>query len=288
MTNIFCRIKNKEEVIDELLDSFRTEFWLEEHQWFVRCDWSPLINNTDALLYTLPYTFDKYNYYQPLCSKSTVPNDRTYWLYDRVHNLQHFYVRRPTNDLYLFRGIFPNIRALSINIPLIDDLWSRIPILHHLKSLDVVFIRDGDLVYSQLQTLFDRANHLYSLTIGINATVQVDFSKLKSTSIHQLSFLYKMLIYTQSFDRVNCTTLACSPLGLQCKILSIEVNNYTTVLDLIKQMPNLQSLTFRIKNIDEKSAYEELAIRLRTHLPSAFVFTRAIEKQYIIEILMDR
>jgi hypothetical protein len=126
------------------------------------------------------------------------------------------------------------------------------------------------------------------LTIGINATVQVDFFKMKSTSIHQLSFLYKMLIYTQSFDSVNCTTLACSPLGLQCKILSIEVNNYTIVLDLIKQMPNLQSLTFRIKNIDEKSAYEELAIRLRTHLPSAFVFTRAIEKQYSIEILMDR
>ncbi len=97
-----------------------------------------------------------------------------------------------------------------------------------------------------------------------------------------------MLIYTQSFDSVNCTTLACSPLGLQCKILSIEVNNYTTVLHLIKQLPNLRSLTFRIKNIDEKSAYDELAIRLRTDLPSAHAFTRKMGSQYIIEILMDR
>ena len=29
---------HKEQEIDKLLDSFRSQFWLEEHHWFVRCD----------------------------------------------------------------------------------------------------------------------------------------------------------------------------------------------------------------------------------------------------------
>ncbi len=35
----FCHWRNMEEELDELLDSLRSAFWLEKHQWSVRCDW---------------------------------------------------------------------------------------------------------------------------------------------------------------------------------------------------------------------------------------------------------
>ena len=46
------------ETIHELLKSYSSPFWLEEHRWFVRCDmqW----NNRTVYLYTLPYTFHDY------------------------------------------------------------------------------------------------------------------------------------------------------------------------------------------------------------------------------------
>jgi hypothetical protein len=31
----------KEEQIDQILDTFRSAFWLKKHQWFVRCHWNP-------------------------------------------------------------------------------------------------------------------------------------------------------------------------------------------------------------------------------------------------------
>ena len=52
----------KEEQVDQLLVSFRTSFWLEEHRWFVCCDWYPSSTMEDGFLYTLPYAFDKYTY----------------------------------------------------------------------------------------------------------------------------------------------------------------------------------------------------------------------------------
>jgi hypothetical protein len=191
-----------------------------------------------------------------------------------------FIFLRPSNDSYLFRGFFPNIRDLSIYVPFINDLWLLIPTLHYLRSLDVVFIRDGDFVYSQLQSLFDRAPNLYSLTIGINASVQVDFSKIKHTSIHRLNFLHNAPIYTQYFNSSKCTALACSSLGSQCEVLFIAVENRTNVLDLIMQMLNLQSLTFQIE--DETNANNNFVIWLRTHLPPTCSINKVIENQYNI------
>jgi hypothetical protein len=47
--------QTNEEQVDEILDSFRSLFWLGEHHWIVQCNWSP--HNKTAYLYTLPFTF---------------------------------------------------------------------------------------------------------------------------------------------------------------------------------------------------------------------------------------
>ena len=57
----FAEEKNNEEHITELFDSFRSRFWLEERQWFVRCHWKPQTNYSDVLLYTIPLVFRDVN-----------------------------------------------------------------------------------------------------------------------------------------------------------------------------------------------------------------------------------
>jgi hypothetical protein len=47
-----------EEQIDQVLNAFRTSFWLVHHGWFVRCDWKP--TETSVIFYTLPYAFDSF------------------------------------------------------------------------------------------------------------------------------------------------------------------------------------------------------------------------------------
>jgi len=42
---------------DQLVDSFRTPFWIEEHQWFIRCDCYLAKRVSRGVLYTLPYAF---------------------------------------------------------------------------------------------------------------------------------------------------------------------------------------------------------------------------------------
>jgi len=78
----------RESIIDELLDTFRTSFWLDEHHWFVRCEWNPRNGDDDIYLYTLPYCFEKvYDLNPNRRFKSTCSDDRDYWSYDSVREL---------------------------------------------------------------------------------------------------------------------------------------------------------------------------------------------------------
>jgi hypothetical protein len=31
--------KDKEVQLNEIIETYRTKFWIDEHQWFVRCHW---------------------------------------------------------------------------------------------------------------------------------------------------------------------------------------------------------------------------------------------------------
>ncbi|CAF1148081.1 unnamed protein product [Rotaria sp. Silwood1] len=45
---------DKEKTVDSLLDSYRNSYWIEDHQWFIRCQWSPNDTENQISLYTLP------------------------------------------------------------------------------------------------------------------------------------------------------------------------------------------------------------------------------------------
>ncbi|CAF4174645.1 unnamed protein product [Rotaria magnacalcarata] len=57
----------KVELVNELLKSYSTPFWLEERRWFVRCDWQTCKNI--VYIYTLPYAFHEYRFNWPIRSQ---------------------------------------------------------------------------------------------------------------------------------------------------------------------------------------------------------------------------
>jgi hypothetical protein len=106
--------KDNENNVDKLLNTFRTPFWLEEHQWFVRYNWHPSNSDKDGILYTLPYGFNEYVYYDNILSKSTCSNNQHYWTYNHVRILRCPCSKTPSNKSNLFHGNFPNIDHLEI------------------------------------------------------------------------------------------------------------------------------------------------------------------------------
>ncbi|CAF1307419.1 unnamed protein product [Rotaria sordida] len=69
-----------------MLDSLQSQFWIDEHQWFVRCYWnSENKYNQCILFYTLSYTFSHLSITNNhLWSRSTCPYHRNDWSSSRV------------------------------------------------------------------------------------------------------------------------------------------------------------------------------------------------------------
>jgi hypothetical protein len=155
----------KEEELDRLLSSYRTPFWLVDHQWFVRCRWNLKLGNIH--LYTLPYAFDFFDiddYCFDILTKSTCPFENDYCSYNSETALSF---RSSLNDSILSHNRFRNVQQLDLTFPLDSRFLSNILRFDQLTSLFALCHSksnpDSDL--SQLQALIDRAPHVYSLTI---------------------------------------------------------------------------------------------------------------------------
>jgi len=105
--------ENNKQHIDRLVDSFRTQFWLEKHQWYIRCHQNFEDNSMDILLYSLPYAFVDFNLSMLVMpSRSTCLQDNDYFSYDQVNTfLRNCYL----SEEYFFLIRFSNIRNISIN-----------------------------------------------------------------------------------------------------------------------------------------------------------------------------
>jgi hypothetical protein len=104
--------QNSEEKIDQYLATYRTPFWMQHHQWFIRCRWS-LCEEKDLsiCLYSLPYAFD----YFPIASneldsntKSTCPPEM-HFSYDSVRTVVY-------NPIFLNDNTFLHIQLIDIEI----------------------------------------------------------------------------------------------------------------------------------------------------------------------------
>ncbi len=90
----------------------------------------------------------------------------------------------------------------------------------------------------------------------------------------------------QDVDRVynsqQCVTLSRSSLGMQCEVLSITVENRTTIIDLLNTMPNLRALNVLSRDDPwtgedddiSPSKNDELVEWLQHRLPFTYTITR--------------
>ncbi|CAF3310963.1 unnamed protein product [Rotaria sp. Silwood2] len=223
---------------DQLIDSFRTSFWIDEHQWFVRC----FTQNRIIHLNTLSDSFDCY---ESICNvwRSTYPLDSQNEFYDNMTSIYNeTFFNRPIP--YYIR--LANIKSLYIKLPINNQFWSIVPSLNRLRSLTVS--SHADAFQCQLQTLLDQALHLYTLTIRQDTALPLQISLFKyiNTSVRRFD-LYDC---NYCFNEEECTTLSRSLLGTQCEVLSIRVKNRESIVHLVKNMLNLRTLI--VECIDTK------------------------------------
>jgi hypothetical protein len=183
----------------------------------------------------------------------------------------------PLEDSTILSRKFYKIFDLKINIPCNNHFWSCIPSLDQLHSLDVTIREDSG--YSQLQSLLDRAPHLYSLTLRSSTNLQMNLIDITSISIRRLDLMTKSAFCLRYFNKEECNTLAHSSIGNQCEVLLISVENRRNICDLIKIMSNLRSLTFQCKDdkwnyCESLSTNDELLQWLAEHLSSELLMIR--------------
>jgi hypothetical protein len=278
---------NKDEQIEQLLETFQTDFWIKQHQWFVRCDWNPFDSFNRIYLYTLPYDFGDFFYFDTIQSRSTYPSISKDFSYDRVNILrQSFSENLPIESINYLSPRFYKIYDLKISIPFSQNFSSCIASLDQLNSLDVTICDDSS--YSQLQLLLDRAPHLYSLTLRSAGNIQISLLELSNASIRRLDLMTKSTYRLQYFNHNECIKiLAQSSIGKQCEVLLISVENRTIICELIQIMSNLRSITFQCK--EDKCKYreslstnDEVLHWLVEHLSSEFMIVR--DKRQISKI----
>ncbi|CAF1347855.1 unnamed protein product [Rotaria sordida] len=282
MYDVTANNQNIEEQANELMNSFRSSFWIDEHQWFVRCF------IFDGLIYignSVHYANDGH----PYLWKSTYPNDNYLNIYK---NMTHIYNETFFHQSFPSDVRLPSIEFLWIELPIKEQFWTIVPSLNQLYLLSISSYTDTFQL--QLQRLLDQASHLCCLEIKQHESLplQISFLTCINTSIRQL--------YLQNhwFDEEECITVTRSPLGVSFEVLFIKVKTRENILILMKNMINLRALTIQFdddmyskvllskKTIHDlyRSNNDSLLHRLKHHLPSTCLVVRDADTINLIHI----
>jgi hypothetical protein len=274
---------NRQKQAEELLQTFRTTFWLEEHQWFVQCQWSPSYNQ--GFLYTLPYAFERFHFYSEYRFISTCPNEKDYWIYNPVWLLEHRHPKTSINQgLIPCHLRFPNVRHFEISFPFNENFSSIISSFIHLISLDIT-IQDEDSLHCQLPLLLDRLPTLHALSVNVCSRFLSTLFQINNTSIPRLCF-------KRCWSKRQCKAFEKSSLARQCEILFLGIKKRNYIFDLIKSMSNLRVLIIRCnddkwKNRNLSSINDELVEWLQKFLPSTYSISRDREETSNIQLWID-
>ena len=254
--NYSCHTSDHKQEMDELLDSFRSPFWLEDHQWYVRCDLVPRIKSWVIEIYTIPYAFSDLFVSLQALSKSTAPNADDYWLYDSVETLHYDIFIRINNPVRL-QARFPNVRHLSIPFSYTDYLLPAITNFSRLKSLKIIETCSPSFI----QCLLNEASQLYSFS-------PPDYMiTLNNISIRRLDLLSGVGYLTTD----QCNELSHSSIMIRCEVLLIKAKRELDILPLINNAHNLHTVTIQCENDrwpqDISTRNNAVIIALREHLP---------------------
>ncbi len=152
----FANDSDPETQVNQLLQTFRSDFWLKEHQWFVQCDWNPLDSFHRPILYTLPCSDGDVFPCDTTRSQSTCPNTTEC-------SSDHVNTRQPSISTSL-TAKFDQTDTLEIDIPFSDGFWSCFSSPEQLKFLAITIHEDWacsqlQLLLARLSTLINRTSH---------------------------------------------------------------------------------------------------------------------------------
>jgi hypothetical protein len=183
-----------------------------------------------------------------ILSKSTCPQNIDYQSYNYVNRLSY----EPNSLEYVSPTHiqFFNIQTLRTQLPVNDHFWSMVPRLDQLAVLHLLICTWDENCQDQLQVLINRAPRLSQLHIEADPWTesQMDPSEIKSVSVSEL-----ILMNYFRYDSEHCLRLIHSPIGIQCQVLHINVENRTCIIDLVDKMINLRTLNVRCRD-DEFSS----------------------------------
>jgi hypothetical protein len=253
-------VDKQEQRVNDLLNSFQTPFWIDEHHWYVRCHW----NSNSIYLYTLPYAFKSFDYDSRMQFKSTCPDDKRYLNYNNVDRLG--YKSSSMEQTVLSPIRFMNVNQLFMERPIDDNFWSMMPKLDQVTSLDVLVDYCNDEF--QLQELVNKMPRLRSLNFSF---LFMSLLEVRNASIRRLD----LRGYDRYFDDTKCLALSRPALGIQCEILFIRIENRRLLIDLINNMINLRTLNVQCKDDKMNETNEdELILWIKDHLPSTCIISR--------------
>jgi hypothetical protein len=223
--------RNSQEQVDNLMNSFRNPFWINEHQWFIRCfTYSRFIH-----VQTVSESFDWSLNLSMTSWQSTYPHDDHLTFHNNVNKIDDdtFFDQPISSHIRLF-----NIKYLHIKFPLNDQFSSIVPSLNQLHSLTVSSYTDTN--QSQLQTLLNRAPHLHELTVKQDPSLPLQMSLFTCTHI-SVRHLH-LHDYNHCFNEEECITLSHSSLTIRCEVLSLRIKNRESIIHLVKKMTHLRVL----------------------------------------------
>ncbi|CAF4000667.1 unnamed protein product [Rotaria sordida] len=282
-----------------LLNSFRTRFWLEEHQWFVQYHFNSNDPYQNAYIYTLPYSFTDFDIFFPSRFKSICSNDKNDCPYDYVQHLDYSYFSSKKFIKYPLN--FHNINHLSITLPACLHVLLLIERCHRLTSLVITRPENMSNEDTQLyiQTLLDHIHYLHSFKF--NSWSKVDHFD-KKLSLNKK--IIPIIMRSPPIRRINllgCDTwftgeqfieLSRSSFVTHCQILLIKVKQRKTIRTIINVMPNLRALVIRCQQDHFKFYYsptqDQLLHWLKNNLSSMCLIKRNYRFIHQIHIWIHR
>lgn len=276
--------------VDEMIDTFRTPFWLNEHGWFVQCQWHPTISNFE--LYTLPYTFSDITLKYPFLYKSTCPHNNRQQRYDTVRYLRYNNETENCSEKSDIR--FHKLEKLEIQLPVGEHFWSMVPTLYHLTSCEITSYDNSEECQNQFQFLLSRARSLLFLSFR---NIKKDDSN-ESIAVEINNRLKKQLDLQEiggSFDEKLCIRFSHLPLATQYEELHIRVKSRISICYLVKTILCLRILFVKCDddewqrrslpedgNKQVKSTEDELVSWLQQHLSGLRSVIRIFRWRYTI------
>lgn len=269
---------NIHDELQDLYQSFRTPFWIDEHRWFIR--YHCHTESRRIQLYTLPYAFPKFIHIASDASQSTYLINRNYQSLNSVHHLIY-------DDGLIRLGFqFPSVYHLELALPFEERISSVIPHLDQLKSMEIISSLHCDELIEHLHQFLNQAIHLYSLTIDYLILLQLSTIQTRNSSIRRLD----LMINDGHFYGMECISLIQSFLGDQCEVLLMNFEHRSIVIQVIEQMPKLRALICQCQDdqwgesTDSLSTDDELLQWLTNHLPRNALINRDDQETSAIRI----